>query len=152
MLLNIHYHLRGEIFAVFIARAFLGFLFFFQGADAVFNIKPQGVFDTIHEPLIKKHVPKFIILLGIYYTSYVELIAGFCLIIGFAKYYALYLLGIDLLIASIAFGMLKPMWDMQYIFPRLVLFIFFFLVPSEWDVLSVDYVWSIIRFIKSGIH
>ena len=152
MLLDVHYYIKAEVFAVFIARTFLGFLFFFQGVDAVFNIKPSGVFDTIHEPLVKKHVPKFFILLGAYYTSYAELIAGFCLIIGFAKYYALYLLGIDLLIASIAFGMIKPMWDMQYIFPRLVLMLFFLLVPSEWDVLSVDYVWSIIRFLKSGIH
>lgn len=152
ILLDSHYFLKTEVFAAFIARVFLGFLFFFQGADAVFNIKPQGVFDTIRESLIKKHVPEFLILLGSYFTSYVELIAGFCLIIGFAKYYALYLLGIDLLIASIAFGMIKPMWDMQYLFPRLMLLLFFLLIPSEWDVLSVDYFWSIIRFIKSGIH
>jgi len=141
-----------EIMAVFIARVFLGFLFFFQGIDAVFNITPRGVLDTIRQPLIKKHVPKFIISFGAYFTSYTELIAGFCLIIGFVKYYALYLLGIDLLIVSIVFGIIKPMWDMQYVFPRLVLLLFFLVLPSEWDIISVDYVWSIIRFLRSGLH
>jgi putative oxidoreductase len=140
-----------EIIAVFIARVFLGFLFFFQGVDAVFNIKPRGVLAAIREPLIKKGVPKFMISFGAYYTSYVELIAGFCLIIGFVKYYALYLLGIDLLIASIAFGMIKPMWDTQYVFPRLALLLFFLVLPAEWDAISVDYVWSIIRFLRSGL-
>ena len=138
-----------EVMAVFIARVFLGSLFFFQGVDAVFNIKPKGVLETIREPLMEKGVPKFMIVWGAYYTSYTELIAGFCLIIGFAKYYSLYLLGIDLLIASVAFGLIKPMWDMQYVFPRLALMLFFLIAPSEWDVLSVDYVWSIIRLVKS---
>lgn len=138
-----------EVLAMFIARMFLGLLFFFQGLDAVFNIKLKGVIQAIEQPLAEKGVPRFMIMLGAYYTSYVELIAGFCLIIGFAKYYALYLLGLDLLIAAIAFGIIKPMWDMQYVFPRLALLLFFLVAPSEWDVLSVDYVWSIIKTAKS---
>ena len=141
-----------EVLAVFITRVFLGLLFFFQGLDAVFNIKLKGVIQAIEQPLAEKGVPRFMIMLGAYYTSYVELIAGFCLIIGFVKYYALYLLGIDLLIASIAFGIIKPMWDMKYVFPRLVLLLFFLIVPSEWDVLSVDYVWSIIKVTKSILN
>lgn len=135
--------------AVFIARVFLGLLFFFQGFDAVFNVKLQGVIETIEQPLSLKGVPRSFIIFGAYYTSYIQLIAGFCLIIGFAKYYALYLLGFDLIMASIAFGMVKPMWDMQFVFPRLMLLLFFLVVPSEWDVISVDYIWSIIKFVRS---
>lgn len=138
-----------EVMAVFISRVFLGFLFFFQGFDAVFNVKPKGVLETIRQPLQEKGVPNFMIVIGAYYTSYIELIAGFCLIIGFAKYYSLYLLGIDLLMASVAFGIIKPVWDMKYVFPRLALMLFFLIAPSEWDVLSVDYVWSIIKTVKS---
>lgn len=138
-----------EVMAVLIARVFLGLLFFFQGIDAVFNIKIKGVIATIEEPLTSKGVPRFLIVLGAYFTSYIELIAGLCLIIGFAKYYALYLLGFDLLIASIAFGIIKPMWDMRFVFPRLVLLLFILVAPSEWDVLSVDYVWSLIKFSRS---
>ncbi|HEY4799811.1 MAG TPA: DoxX family membrane protein [Bacteroidia bacterium] len=135
--------------AVFITRIFLGLLFFFQGVDAVFKIKLSKVVETIEEPLITKGIPRYFIILGAYYTSYVQLIAGFCLILGFAKYYALYLLGFDLIIASIAFGIVKPMWDMQYVFPRLVLLIFFLVAPSEWDVISIDYVWSVIKFVRT---
>lgn len=151
MLLNLISNdiINKEVMGVFVARVFLGMLFFFQGVDAVFNIKPSGVLDTIKEPLIEKGVPKFMIVFGAYYTSYVELLAGFCLIIGFVKYYALYLLGIDLLIASVAFGIIKPMWDMQYVFPRLALLLFFLIAPSEWDVISVDYIWSIIKFVRT---
>lgn len=151
MLLNLISNdiINKEVMAVFIARVFLGFLFFFQGIDAVFGIKPAGILHEIKEPLEQKGVPKFLIVFGAYFTSYVELIAGFCLIIGFMKYYSLYLLGLDLLVASFAFGIIKPMWDMQFVFPRLALILFFLIAPSEWDVISVDYVWSIIKLIKS---
>lgn len=151
MLLNLISNdiINKEVMAVFIVRVFLGLLFFFQGVDAVFNVKPSGVLQTIKEPLMEKGVPSFMIVFGAYYTSYVELLAGFCLLIGFVKYYALYLLGIDLLIASVAFGIIKPMWDMQFVFPRLVLLLFFLITPSEWDIISVDYIWSIIRFVRT---
>jgi putative oxidoreductase len=141
-----------EIAGAFLARVILGLLFFFQGIDAVFNIKINGVLQTIEEPLSKIGIPKFLIVTGAWFTCYIELIGGFLLIIGFAKYYAMYLLGLDLIIASIAFGIMKPMWDMQFVFPRLVLLIFLLVIPSEWDVLSVDYVWSIIKFVRSLTH
>ena len=141
-----------EIAGALIARVFLGFLFFFQGFDAVFRVKIGGVLQTIEEPMSRVGVPRFFIVAGAWFTSYVELIGGFLLIIGFAKYYALYLMWIDLVIASIAFGIVKSMWDMQFVFPRLALLIFLLMIPSQWDVVSVDYVWSIIKFIKSITH
>jgi putative oxidoreductase len=141
--------LNHEIAATLIARVILGLLFFFQGYDAVFKIKISGVLATIEEPLSTIKAPLFLIVLGAYFTSYVELICGFLLIIGFLKYYALYLLGIDLIIASIAFGVIKPMWNMQHVFPRLVLLLFLLITPSQWDVISIDHVWSVIKFIKS---
>jgi uncharacterized membrane protein YphA (DoxX/SURF4 family) len=141
--------INKEVIAVFITRILLGLLFFFQGLDAVFKVKLDGVIQTFEEPLASKGVPRAFIIFGAYYTSYVKLIAGFCLLIGFAKYYALYLLGFDLIMASIAFGIMKPMWDMQFVFPRFVLIIFFLIVPSEWDVISVDYIWSVIKFVRS---
>ena len=150
MLLDI-IHSR-EVVAMFVARVFLGFLFFFQGFDAVFRIKVHGVLDTIKESLLEKGVPNFFINMGAYYTSYINLICGFLLIIGFAKYYALYFIGADILITAFAFSIIKPMWDMQFVFPRLALMIFFLIAPTQWDVISVDYVWSLIKFIKSLTH
>ena len=150
MLLSI-IHSR-EVVAMFVVRVFLGCLFFFQGFDAVFRIKVNGVLDAIRQPLIQKGVPQFAISAGAYYTSYVNLICGFLLIIGFAKYYALYFIGADLLMTACAFSIIKPMWDLQYVFPRLALLVFFLIAPTYWDVISVDYVWSVIKFVKSLIN
>ena len=150
MLLDI-IHSR-EVVAMFVVRVFLGFLFFFQGFDAVFRIKVKGVLDTIKEPLLEKGVPLFFIDLGAYYTSYANLICGFLLIIGFVKYYALYFIGADILMTAFAFSIIKPMWDMQFVFPRLALLVFFLIAPTEWDVISIDYVWSLFKFMKSLTH
>lgn len=139
----------NETIAVFIARVFLGLLFFFQGVDAVFRIKPKYVFSAINDPLRERGVPRLLIVLGAYFTSYVELIAGFCLVPGFAKPAALGLLGIDLLVASVAFGLIKPMWDMQHVFPRLALLLFLLLVPAQWDVWSIDHAWSVTAYVQS---
>ena len=138
-----------EIAGALIARLFLGLLFFFQGYDAVFRIKIPGVIQAVDEPMAAIGVPRFFIVGGAYFTSYTELICGSLLIIGFAKYYAMYLLGLDLIIASIAFGIIKPMWDLQYAFPRLLLLLLLLMIPSQWDVISVDFLWSAIKFIKS---
>ena len=147
MLLDI-IHSR-EVVAMFIARVFLGTLFFFQGFDSVFRIKVKGVFQTIEQPFLDKGLPKIFITIGTYYTSYVNLICGFLLIIGFAKYYALYFIGLDILMTAFAFSIIKPMWDMHLVFPRLALVIFFLIAPAYWDVISVDYAWSLIKFVKS---
>ena len=138
-----------EVVAMFIVRVFLGTLFFFQGFDAVFRIKVKGVLDTIEQPLLEKGLPKIFIEIGAYYTSYVNLIGGFLLIIGFVKYYALYFIGIDILLTAFAFSVIKSMWDMQFVFPRLMLMIFFLIAPTYWDVISIDYVWSLFKFIRS---
>lgn len=146
MLLNIHHN---EIIAVFLVRVFLGLLFFFQGYDAVFKVKISGVIETFEYPLKNTAIPRFLIVLAAYFTSYTELIGGLFLIFGFIKYYSLYLLGINMLIANLAFGLINPMWDTKHVFVRLSLLTFLLCVPSEWDALSVDYLWSAFRFIKN---
>lgn len=146
MLLSIHVR---QMDAVLVARVFLGLLFFFQGYDKVFRVKVKNVIGIIHTPLAEKGLPEFISVLGAYYTSYVELICGATLIIGFAKYWSMYLLGFDLLFAAVAFTWVEPLWDMKHIFPRLALLVFLLIAPSEWDVISIDYVWSLIKFVRS---
>ena len=142
--MTIHHEIAVETFT----RIFLGILFFAQGFDKVFNLKVKEVIHSFEYPVRLKHLPRFPLVAAAYYTSYVELICGFLLIIGFIKYYALYLLGIDMLIVCAALSSLDAMWDMKYIFPRVVLLITLFLIPSEWGVLSIDHVWSVIRFAK----
>lgn len=131
-----------------LVRIFLGILFFAQGYDKVFNLGITQVIGNFEYPVKLKHLPRFPLLIAAYFTSLSELFGGFLLIIGFMKYYALYLLGLDMLIVCVALSLLEPLWDMKHVFPRLILLVILFILPSEWGVFSVDYLWSIIRFIR----
>ena len=142
--INIH-----EVSAALLARIFLGMLFLFQGYDKIFRMGVKQVVETIHTPLEDKGVPVFVSKIGAYFTSYTEFIFGILLIVGFIKYYCLYFLGIDLIFAAFAFGIVEAMWDMKHIFPRLALLIFLLAVPSQWDIISVDRLWSFFKFLKS---
>ncbi|MDP1803319.1 MAG: DoxX family membrane protein [Bacteroidota bacterium] len=128
-----------QIAAVLIARIFLGFLFLFQGYDAVFNIKVKNVIATFQVNFENKPIPKFFIVAASWFTSYTELIGGILLIAGLFEYFALYLLGLNLIIAAIGFGINTPMWDTRYVLPRLLLILFLLVVPQEWNVLSLDH-------------
>lgn len=141
-------HIR-EISAALIARVFLGLLFFLQGYDKIFRLKVKNVIETIHTPLKTRGVPEFFSILGAYGTSYAELLCGATLILGFATYWSLYILGLDMLFAALVFGLVEPMWDLKYIFPRLSLLIFLLIAPSQWNVISIDYIWSLIKFLHS---
>lgn len=127
-----------ESAAVFIARVFLGSLFFFQGYDAVFKVKVNTIISTYERIFSNKGIPVFLIKTGTWFTSYTELIAGLLLILGLFEYCALYLLGLNVIIASIAFSITQPMWDMRFVFPRLILLVFLLVVPASWDVWSID--------------
>ena len=142
---------HNEIFAAFVLRVFLGILFFAQGYDKVLRVKINGVVQTFEHPFIIKHIPRWLLILSAYFTSYVELICGFMLILGFVKYYVLYLLGIDLLMVAIAFSIIEPMWDLRHVFPRMLLLLAALMVPSEWDVISIDWFWSLFGFIRTDI-
>lgn len=127
-----------EVIAVFIARVFLGFLFFFQGYDAVFNVGIKNVIDTYEDSFFQKGIPKFLTVFGSYFTSYVELIGGALLIIGLFEYSALYLLGVNLLVVNIAFGIANPMWDMKFVSPRIALLLFLLITPTTWHMWTID--------------
>ena len=136
------------IAASFIVRVFLGILFFAQGYDKVFRLKVHSVIHTFEQPMEDHKMPVWIIRWAGVYTSYVELICGFMLIIGLLKSVALYLLGIDLLLVGTAFSIIKPMWDTQFVFARLVLLITLLVLPANWDVISTDYLIGIIELFK----
>jgi uncharacterized membrane protein YphA (DoxX/SURF4 family) len=129
----------NQIAAAFIARIFLGLLFFFQGYDAVFNVKIKNVVDVYENAFYSKGIPKFLTVWGVWFTSLIELVGGFLLIIGALQYSVLCLLGVDLIIASIAFGTTTPMWDTRHVFPRLMVLIFLLLIPASWNALSLDH-------------
>jgi len=134
--------------AVLIPRVFLGILLLYQGIDKVFNIGVKEVVNTIQSPFAGEKLGKFIPLCAAYFTSYTELICGLFILVGFVKSYALYLVGIDLLIVAFGFSMLNPVWDLRDIFPRLLLVVILLVMPAEWDLVSVDYGLGILAFAK----
>lgn len=127
-----------EMTAVLIARVFLGLLFFFQGYDAVFRIKVRNVINAYADSFSGKGIPHFLTVAGAWFTSYAELIGGALLVLGFLQYPALWLLGTDLVIASIAFGIASPVWDLRFVFPRLALLLFLLCVPAGWNCFAID--------------
>lgn len=129
------YH--AEMAALF-ARVFLGLLFFFQGYDAVVKIGMRESVEAIRLPLQGKGIPDFMIVLGTWFNSYVELICGALLIFGLFQFASMYLLGITLLVASIGFGIHTALWDTKNVMPRLLLLIFLLAVPEHWHLFSID--------------
>jgi uncharacterized membrane protein YphA (DoxX/SURF4 family) len=127
-----------ELAAAFIARVFLGLLFFFQGYDAVFRVKVESIIKAYENSFQNKGIPRFLTICGSWFTSYAELIGGALLIFGLFQYPALLLLGVDLIVASIAFGITSPVWDMRFAFPRLGLLLFLLAIPPDWNQWSID--------------
>lgn len=130
------YHL---IALTLIARLFLGILFFFQGYDAVFKVKIINVIDTYQNTFYNNGIPKWITVAAAWFTSLAALIGGVFLIIGFCEYLMLYILGLNLIITAIGFGINTPLWDTRFVFPRLLLILFLLIIPIQWDVISIDY-------------
>lgn len=128
-----------EAFLVFILRVILGILFFFQGYDKIFRVKMTGVIEFFHLEMQRHKVPSFVLVFAAYFTSLVEFVGGALLIVGALKTWAYYLLGLDLLLVCGAFSMMKPMWDMNMVFPRLVILAILLYLPPAWDILSLDH-------------
>jgi len=124
--------------ALFFTRALLGVIFLMQGYGKIFTYTVPKVYNLFFKDFEKTFLPKWLIWGTAYYTSYVELICGFLLIIGLFRKYALYLLGIDLLIVSFGHGLMEPIWDLQHVIPRAILLIIILLAPGEWDKWNAD--------------
>lgn len=112
--------LNFSIAEVFV-RCFLGILFLFQGYDKLFIVKIKNVINAFHHETDKKHIPSFLLYFTSYFTSITEFIGGILLITGLFHQYVPIILVINLLIVAIAFSFLRPMWDLQHVFPRVIL-------------------------------
>lgn len=124
--------------AVLFARALLGIIFTMQGFGKVFTFTVTKVYDMFFKDFEKTFLPKWLIWGTAYYTSYVELICGFLLVIGLFRKYALCLLALDLLVVSFGHGFMEPIWDLQHVMPRAILLIAILVVPSQWDKWNLD--------------
>ena len=131
---------RNKIIAVTTLRLVLGFIFFMQGFGKVFTWGIDKVYhmDFFYDTY-KDLLPGPVILFTAYYTSYVELIGGFLVVIGLKRDYALYALASVLVIVTFGHGLAEPIWDLSHVMPRTILLVALLLLPSQWDVFSLDH-------------
>lgn len=132
------YQTPMQIPGIFFIRLLLGIIFLMQGYGKIFTIGVPGVYEMFFKVFENTFLPKWIVLSTAYYTSYVEMIGGFLLIIGLFRKYAMYLLAVDLLIVSFGHGLMEPIWDLSHVIPRAILLAALFLLPQEWDKWNVD--------------
>ncbi|HLG35779.1 MAG TPA: DoxX family protein [Bacteroidia bacterium] len=124
--------------ALLLVRLILGMLFFFQGYDKIFKIGINNVTDAAITPVTEKFFGKNFFKALIFVSSWTELLAGIMLTVGFQRDIWLVILGADMLGTALLFSILKPMWDMQYYFPRLVLLVLLMLMPESCDCYRID--------------
>jgi len=124
--------------ALFLLRTVTGVIFFFQGYDKIFNIKIKNVVATFQEPIDKTYIPNLLLKPFAWITSWAEVIGGLMLIFGLMVDFGLLILSVDMLLVAIAFSSIKPMWDMQYYFPRFIFLLLIMLLPAEWDQWKLD--------------
>ena len=130
---------KNKIGAYVLSRVLLGFIFLMQGFGKVFTWGVDNFMrmDFFYKPY-KDILPDFIIFGTAYYTSYIELIGGAMLVIGFKTNWTLYLLGSVLVIVTVGHGIAEPIWDLSHVMYRAILLIGLLLMPKDWNRLSVD--------------
>jgi uncharacterized membrane protein YphA (DoxX/SURF4 family) len=118
---------------LFFIRILLGIIFFMQGYGKIFTIGVSKVYAMFFKDFENTFLPKWLIIFTAYYTSYIEFIGGFLLIIGLLKKYVMYLLALDLLIVSFGHGLMESIWDLSHLIPCAILLASLFLLPAAWD-------------------
>ena len=124
--------------ALLFTRTLLGIIFLMQGYGKIVTYTMPDLYNMFFKNFETTFLPDWIIWSVAYYTSYVELIGGFLLIIGLFKKYVFYLLALDLLIVAFGHGLMEPIWDLQHVMPRAILLIVLMIVPQDWDKWNSD--------------
>lgn len=119
-------------------RLLLGLIFLMQGFGKVFKFGMDQVYGGYFKGTYSEVLPDFLLKITAYYTSYVELIGGFLLILGLFKNYALYALASVLVIVSFGHGLVEPIWDLSHVIYRTILLVSLLLLPQHWDIFSAD--------------
>lgn len=120
-------------------RLFCGIIFLFQGYDKLFKVKIKGVVELFQSSASQKHIPAFLQYGLALYSSCIEFFGGMFLILGLYKNVVLLLLGADVIMVSLVFSILEPVWDMRHVFPRLLIVSILLLMPDDWSRFSLDY-------------
>lgn len=123
--------------AIFTVRVILGILFFSQAYDKVFTVGLKEFNKTVAEGLMSTKVPNTFVRLSTFISSYVELIGGVLLILGLFLPIVYLLLAFNLIMVTLSFSYLKPIWDLKHVFPRLIMLVFLMAIPSSSDLYTL---------------
>ena len=129
----------NQYIAVLTIRLLLGLIFFFQGFGKVVTFGLDAVYKNFFLKDFSDLLPEFLLYATAYYTSIVELIGGFLLIIGFKRDLALYALASVLVIVTFGHGLKTPIWDLSHVMFRSILLISLLLLPKDLDKFSIDF-------------
>jgi uncharacterized membrane protein YphA (DoxX/SURF4 family) len=125
-------------FADLVLRSVAGILFLFQGYQKAFTMSAGEIVSAFQTDITRKILPGIFLKFTVRLSAYIELIGGLMLLFGFQRDIALYILSAQMVFVTIAFCLIRPMWDMQYFFPRFIFIIALLLLPPEWDRFSID--------------
>jgi len=126
-------------FAILTLRLVLGFVFLMQGFGKVFTMGIENIFNSaFFYEAYKDLLPELVIYATAYYTSYIELIGGLLLVIGFKRDYALYALASVLVIVTFGHGLIDFVWNLSNVMFRMIPLVALLLLPKKWDRFSID--------------
>ncbi len=130
---------RGMAWAIFLARAVLGLIFFMAGAYKVFQQGPVGHVKRWFLPYTDTFLPLWSLWAVGLTIPFVELIAGAMVILGWRTRAALIALGGVLVTVTFGHLLKQPLYTFhEHVIPRLVLLLFVLALPPEADRLSLD--------------
>jgi uncharacterized membrane protein YphA (DoxX/SURF4 family) len=112
-----------EIATVF-GRIVLGVLFFFQGYDKIFQVKLRNAAEAVVAELSSSHIPRRLIVWGVYLNAVAEFAGGALLVTGVLQLPVLIVLGLNMIFVAVAMSLVSPFWSMEDYFPRLALLLF----------------------------
>ena len=124
--------------ALFFIRSLLGIIFFWQGFGKIFTWGLLNVFNSAFKSFEEFGLPDWFLKLTLYFTSFIELIVGVLLMLGFLRKWSYYLIIALLLIVSFGHGMNDPVWDLHHVFFRVALLFPLLLFPLNDDKFSLD--------------
>lgn len=131
----------GRTWAIFFARAILGFIFFMAGFWKVFQLGPlEHARRLFVEPYAQTFLPRWSLWATGATVPVVELLAGALVLIGWHTRPALYALGGVLVLVTFGHLVLDPLYEFHtHVIPRTALLLFVLVMPQAEDRVSVDH-------------
>lgn len=134
----------ARAWAILFARLVLGLIFFMAGVFKVFSLTPAGHVRKWFLPYQETFLPTWSLWVVGLAIPFVELLAGFLLLLGWRVYHALLVLGIVLVIVTFGHLLNEPLYPFhEHVIPRLGLLLFLLLVPRHQDRFSLDRLFSL---------